>query len=250
FLWGEAFHLRYYLLSEDNRNKLFNDFNTLSTSDKNQLSFSELRASPISGYNFESYDLKEQRWDFDFATSYMALNTDLQKSVGLFTDLFPPKEQYNLTDSERQIVNGLVGNYTLTQKEIADLLGIHAPNLSIMKTKLQKDNIIGPQLMVNTFLPLSQVLWCSSTKERIIDSLIYLLQKLPFANISPVKSVINSKEYQLICFLTMDDYLYSSLITFLMELLKTKKITDFRLGLTVDMYFGMVKIDELLSSSK
>ena len=145
-----------------------------------------------------------------------------------------------------EIIEGLVGNYTLPQKEIAKMIGIHAPNFSITKTKLQNDNIIIPQMMINTFLPLNLVLKLSSTKKEIIDIIIDLIQKMPFASISPVKMNDNEDEFQIICFLTTDDILYTSLITFLMNLQKEKEIINFRLGLTIDQYFGMVKVSEIL----
>ncbi len=248
FLWGEVFHLHYFLLNDRQKQAFFQRYNTLPKADRDNLSIYPLLTTPISGYNFRTFNLQDQRWDFDFALAFLTLKAKLkmQKSA----QQKPRKEleeRYSVTTLEVQIIEGLVGNYELTQKEIAKMLGIHAPNLSIIKTKLQRDKIIFPQMMVNTFLPLNLVLWCSGKSQQIIAILIELLQQMPFANISQVGLYgQTTEESEIIAFLTIDDILYSSLITFLLELKKEGEIKDFRLGMVVDSYFGMVKATDLL----
>jgi len=248
FLWGEVYHLYYYIVDSQHQELLFQIYHSLPSKDQENISIYKLRSSPISGYNFESFNLEDQRWDFDFALAYFKHSG--KKKPSKENNIAVTKDDggfYHLTKLEAQIIEGLVGNYSLTQKEIAKMLGIHAPNLSIIKSKLEKDKIIFPQMMVNTFLPLNLVLWCVAPDNDIITILTALLQKLPFANISQVQPIVDSKHAsQLLAILTMDDILYSSLITFLMELRKEEKLLDFRLGMIVDSYFGMVKVSDLL----
>ena len=251
FLWGETFYLRYYFLREDARQKIISFYKKIKEKTEAKIDFFELTAAPLSGYNFDLYNLEEQRWEFDFATTFLKPETiadkkSVIKERELFTDIYPPKKPYELTELEIKIAKGLVGSYTFSQKEIANQLGIHAPNLSIIKSKLLNDQIIGPQLMVRTFLPLNCVLWCSAKDKEIIDTLIYLMQKIPYSSISPVKSPESPKKLQLICFLTLDDILYSSLVTFLIELQKGKRLDDFRIGLIIDQYFNMANAEDIL----
>ncbi|NHJ87698.1 MAG: Lrp/AsnC family transcriptional regulator [Asgard group archaeon] len=252
FLWGEAYYLRYYFLNKKIKNQLIERIGTLSTSEKNELMYYEVISKPISGYDFQSFDLNEQRWDYDFATSYIELKSNQKhpnyinlENISFEQPSIPLKE---LSDMEIQIIEALVGNYSLSQKEIANLLGMHAPNLSIMRTKLLNENIIIPQMMVNTFLPLSLVLLCTSIKKDILEKLTLLLQKLPFHNISSVCSKNGSNDYSILCFMGVNDILYSSLVTFLIQLLKENEITDFKLGLNIDTYFGMGKVTDILKS--
>ena len=87
----------------------------------------------------------------------------------MFKDNFPPETSYDLNELEVKILSELVVSYALPQKEIASALGIHAPNLSVIKNKLANDSIIRPQLMVSpTILPLFCILWCSSEELEII----------------------------------------------------------------------------------
>ena len=252
FLWGGTYYLQYFLLNDENRIKFIKQYEGLSKDQKKNLTLYELTAAPNSGYSFELYNLEEQKWDFDFATTFLKSNaTEVIRSVPkdriLFKDKFPPEKIYELTEIEEKIIEGLVGNYDLPQKEIADILGIHAPNLSVIKTKLQKDGIISPQLMIRTFQPLYCLLWVSTSKKEIIDVLVYLMQRIPYSNISPVNSLEDPKKLQLICYVQLDDILYYSLVTFLMDLLKENSIDDFRLGLLSDYYFGMAKINDVLN---
>lgn len=252
FLWGGTYYLQYFLLNDENRTKFVRRYESLSKEQKKTLILYELTSAPNSGYSFELYNLEEQKWDFDFATTFLKskpqeLKQRTLEERTLFIDKFPPKEVYQLTEIEEKIAEGLVGNYDLPQKEIADILGIHAPNLSVIKTKLQKDGIISPQLMIRTFLPLYCLLWVSSTDKDIIEILVYLMHRIPFSNISPVYSHNNPEKLQLICYLQLDDILYYSLVTFLMDLLKENSLDDFRLGLLSDYYFGMAKINDILN---
>ncbi|MGC9781123.1 MAG: winged helix-turn-helix transcriptional regulator [Candidatus Heimdallarchaeota archaeon] len=251
FLWGETFYLRYYFLKEEARQKIIQQYNKVKQKSKARIKYYELTAAPLSGYNFDLYNLDNQRWEFDFATTFIKPETIVKKRSGtkereLFTDIYPPDSPYELSEMEINIINGLVGSYTLSQKEIASQLGIHAPNLSIIKTKLLNDRIISPQLMIRTFLPLNCVLWCSAKDQEIIDTLIYLMQKIPYSSISPVESLEDPKILQLICFLVLDDILYSSLVTFLIELHKDNRLEDFRMGLIIDQYFSMANAENIL----
>ncbi|MFW9924773.1 MAG: hypothetical protein ACFFDW_15945, partial [Candidatus Thorarchaeota archaeon] len=254
FLWGETYYLRYYFLREEIKKLLINKYHNLDSTMKSNINIYSLTTSPISGYNFDLYDLNEQRWDFDFATSFLnpKINGNEISNIErreIFLDDYPPTKLYSLTELEVQIADGLVGNYDVTQKEIANQLGIHAPNLSTIKTNLLTDKIIGPQLMVNTFLPLNPVLRVTADNKEIIDRIVTLFQKIPYSNVSPVRSITEPDKYQIIIIAIMDDILYSSLVTFLMDLLKTKKIDDFRIGLTVDQYFGMSKVKDILNAN-
>ncbi|HUT82889.1 MAG TPA: Lrp/AsnC family transcriptional regulator [Candidatus Bathyarchaeia archaeon] len=252
FSWGEAYYLRYYFLREEIKNKLLEQIKLLSPMESKELMYYEVISNPIFGYDFESFDISEQRWDFDFATSYLELSANREHPTFInlqgLTFERTTIDKKELTDLELHTIEGLVGNYSLTQKEIANLLGIHAPNLSIIRTKLLNENVIIPQMMVNTFLPLNLVLLCNTNKEGILEKLALLLQKLPFYNVSSVTSNDDSVKYHLLCFMGVDDILYSSLVTFLMQLLKENEITDFRLGLTIDTYFGMSKVTDVLKS--
>ena len=252
FLWGETYYLRYYLLNEKRRDLIIKKYEQLSINETEKLILFELIEAPDTGYNFELYDLNEQKWQFDFATTFLDPKAVSNQMVGnniqrLFSDNFPPKYSYVLSELETKIISGLVGGYDITQKDLADSLEIHAPNLSVMKNKLLNDNIIRPQLEVSTFLPLSLILWCSSPNIEIIKILTYLMQKIPYSNISPVTSHDDRNKHQIICFLLMDDILYYSLVTFLMNLLKEKQLDDFRLGIITDSYFSMSHVDDILS---
>ena len=78
--------------------------------------------------------------------------------------------------------------------------------------------------------------------------LTYLMQKVPYSNISPVVSLRDDRnKHQIICFLMMDDILYYSLVTFLMNLLKDHQLDDFRLGIITDSYFAMSHVEDILS---
>lgn len=251
-LWGETYYLRYYFLNEKKRDLFIKKYEELSKNEKEKVNLLELVEAPNTGYNFELYDLNDQKWQFDFATAFLDPKTvsSQMEDVNnreLFDDKFPPKQPYVLTELETKIISGLVGSYDITQKDLADSLGIHAPNLSIIKNKLLNDNIIRPQLEVSTFIPLFLVLWCSSTNKEIIKILISLMQKIPYSSMSPVISHNDRNKHQLICFLMMDDILYYSLVTFLMDLLKEKQLDDFRLGLITDSYFAMAHVEDILS---
>ncbi|HUU77815.1 MAG TPA: hypothetical protein VMX55_05675 [candidate division Zixibacteria bacterium] len=253
FLWGETYFLRYYLLNEKKREAFIDKYASLSILEKQKINLLELAEAPNSGYSFELYDLKEQKWQFDFTTSFLdpKLITDQLKQIKqreLFSDKYPPDEIYELSAMEIKILSGLVGSYDVTQKDLADSLKIHAPNLSIIKTKLLADSIINPQLEVSTFLPLSLILWCSALDKEIIDIITFLMHKIPYSNISPVTSFNEPEKYQMICYLMMDDVLYYSLVTFLMDLLKEKRLDDFRLGIITDGYYSMSHIEEILKN--
>ena len=248
FLWGGTFYLQYYLLRSEIREKFIQKYQDLAENQKQSMKLYELSAAPISGISFDLYKLDEQKWDFDFASTFLKPKT-ITKAVKreFFLDLFPPETVYELNELEQKIINELVVSYALAQKEIASSLGIHPPNLSIIKNKLQKDEIIKPQLMVTTFLPLYCILWCSSQEQEIIDTLVALMEKIPYSNISPVYSFEETKTKQLICYLLMDDVLYYSLVTFLMNLVKENRLIDFRLGLITDRYFSIARIIDILN---
>ncbi|MBA7707187.1 hypothetical protein ES703_116056 [subsurface metagenome] len=44
----------------------------------------------------------------------------------------------------------------------------------------------------------------------------------------------------------LDDILYSSLVTFLIELRKDNRLEDFRMGLIIDQYFSMANAEDIL----
>jgi len=252
FLWGETYYLRYYLLNEKRRDLIVKKYEELSINEKEKTNLFELAQAPNSGFNFDLYDLNEQKWQFDFATTFLDPKS-VSNQIGnlnyrkLFSDEFPPSNPYILSELETKIISGLVGGYDLTQKDLADSLGIHAPNLSVIKNKLLNDNIIRPQLEVRTFLPLFLILWCSSSNKEIIKILTYLLQRIPYSNISPVVSLNDRNKHQIICLLFMDDILYYSLVTFLLDLSKDKQLENFRLGIITDSYFSMAHVDDILS---
>ncbi len=253
FLWGESYYLKFYLLNKKNRDLIVKKYDTLSGEVKEELNLLELVEAPNTGYDFDLYDLNEQMWQFDFATTYLdpkSVSEQLASQNGrrLFRDKFPPEEPYPLTEIEAKIISGLVGSYDVTQKDLAESLGIHAPNLSVIKNKLLNDNIIRPQLEVSMFLPLFLILWCSANNKDIMKILTTLMQKTPYSSISPVVSHNNRNKHQMISLLVMDDILYYSLVTFLMELTKEKQLEDFRLGIITDSYFGMANIDDILSN--
>jgi len=250
FLWGGTYYLQYYLLRNEIREIFFKKYQALAEKQKQSIKLYELSAAPITGYSFDLYNLEEQKWDFDFASTFLKPKTVKIKKEDkreLFTDTFPPEIPYELNELEQTIISELVASYSLAQKEIASSLGIHPPNLSIIKSKLQKDTIVRPQLMVSSILPLYCILWCSSQEQEIIDILITLMEKIPFANISPVSSPNDTKTKQLICYLLLDDVLYYSLVTFLMKLTKENRLNDFRLGLITDAYFSVAKITDVLN---
>ena len=251
FLWGESYYLQYYLLNKQKRNEFLETYNSIPLPDKGLVTLYELTSTPLSGFSFDLYDLKDQKWEFDFATTFLdpksAKNHDsLIEKRKLFKDSSIHDKPYELTEMEIKVVDGLVGSYAMSQKELADQLSIHAPNLSVLKTKLLNDDIIKPTLFIQSLLPLNLVLWCNAKDKNIIDTIIYLLQKIPFSNISPVQSYDDPKNHQIICYLMMDDVLYYSLVTFLLELVNENKLDDFRLGLTTDSYFGMGKLETVL----
>ncbi|MBN1330252.1 MAG: Lrp/AsnC family transcriptional regulator, partial [Candidatus Heimdallarchaeota archaeon] len=252
FLWGEIYYLRYYFLREEIKHRLIERLESISKKESEEILYFEVFSTPISGYDFESFDIKEQRWDYDFASFYIELSTNRHHPAFINLEKLTFEKRVinkkTLTDLELQTIEGLVGNYSLSQKEIANLLGIHAPNLSIIRTKLLNENVIIPQMMINTFLPLNLVLLCASDKKEILEKIAMLLQKLPFHNISSVATNNASNKYHLFCFMSVDDILYSSLVTFLMQLMKENELSDFRLGLTIDTYFGMSKVMDILKS--
>ncbi|NHJ48880.1 MAG: hypothetical protein FK733_13935 [Asgard group archaeon] len=254
FLWGESYYLRYYLLNENRRNLLVKKYNDISKNVKEKIEILELTEAPNTGYSFDLYDLNEQKWQFDFATTFLdpksiSKQMNIMEKRELFSDKFPPDKSYELTELETKIISGLVGSYDITQKDLADSLGIHAPNLSVVKNKLLSDNIIRPQLEVSSFfLPLFLILWCSSSNKEIIKVLTNLMQKIPYSNISPVVSHKESEKNQLICFLLLDDILYYSLVTFLTDLLNQKQLDDYRLGIITDSYFSMSKVEDILKN--
>jgi DNA-binding Lrp family transcriptional regulator len=252
FLWGDSYFLKYYLLNESRRKKIHAKYNKLPPPGKKEIKIFELVEAPNAGYSFDLYDLNDQKWQFDFATTFLDPKSftnqteNIDKRI-LFNDKYTPDKPYELTEMETKILSGLVGSYDITQKDLAESLGIHAPNLSIIKNKLLDDNIIKPQLEVSMFLPLFLILWCTSTNKKIIQILTYLLEKIPYSNISPVVSPSEKGNHQLICFLLLDDVLYYSLVTFLMDLSKQKQLQDFQLGIITDSYFGMSSVEDILS---
>jgi DNA-binding Lrp family transcriptional regulator len=251
FLWGEMNYLQYYYIRKKDKNTFYQKLQQMQQETNGYLHCFECTVTPYSGYDFDLYNLEEQRWEFDFATTFQNPKAVAKQAEKLDHQLFrnesTQEEPYELTEQEIKIINGLVGNYDLTQKELAEQLDIHAPNLSIIKNKLLEDEIITPRMMVRTFLPINCVLWCKTDKQEIIDTIVYLLQRIPYSSISPVKQLFaKDSKKQLICILQMDDILYTSLINFLIDLIKDRQLLDFRLGLIFDQYFGMSKVINIL----
>jgi hypothetical protein len=169
---------------------------------------------------------------------------------GLFVDNYIPEATYQLTPLEKNIIDDLVGKYNLTQKELAEHLGMHAQNLSTIKLKLLADNIIYPRFEIRNFLPLGCLLWCSSSSEKPFKVLIPVLEKLPYSNISPVENHRLPENSEIICFLYLDDLLYRNLISFLSKLLDNHQIDDFQIGINIESYFGMATVRKILEENQ
>lgn len=252
FLWGKAYHLRYYFVTETARTELLQKYQEVSKKKKSFLELMKLTSAPMIGWTFDFFNKNEQRWEIDFIKTYRYLAASKKQKVHvkeLFHEEYPPKEVYSLTPLETKIIDDLVGKYNLTQKELAKHLGMHAQNLSTIKLKLLEDEIIYPRFEMRNFLPIGCVLWCSSSNQKIFETVIPLLQKLPFSNISPVRNYREPKKLQLFSFLFLDDILYRNLVVFLMKLLREKQIDDFQLGVNVESYFGMAKVANILPKS-
>jgi DNA-binding Lrp family transcriptional regulator len=252
FIWGDVYHLRYYLIRENLRKSFLDSFRKILVNNSNNLRGYELNTAPISGFNFDLFNIKDQRWHFDFATVFRNKELENESSINstkmVFPEEFPPKEPYELSNMESRILEGLYGNYSLSQKELAEQLDVHAPNLSTIKNRLQEQRIIKPNLFMRLGLPLFCFLWCSAKDFTYLEILISLMQKIPYYNISPINSIGRMKEKSsaLICFLSLDDVLYYSLVTFLMELKKDNLIDDFKIGLIVDSVFGTANVENVM----
>lgn len=249
YLWGKAHYLRYYIVNKEIGKKMVQCYKTTKKTTKSNLELYELVDGPLVGWGFDSYTSEEQRWDFDFVSAFKqisAVEKSKQNNQDFFSNNLNSIEPYKLTPLEIKIIDTLVGKFDLTQKELAVELGMHAQNLSTIKLKLLKDKVIYPRLEIRNFLPLYCILWCSSKNQDIIEIIISLLQRMPFSNISPVRSHNNLDKTQLICFLYLDDILYSNLVVFLMELFEKQQIDDFRLGLNIESYFGMGQAANIL----
>ena len=246
FLWGKTHYLQYYFLNKADKQKLIQTFIETKKKIKPNLELFELKHAPIIGWGFDNFNHIEQRWSFDFTTAFKQALTQLPPSNLDKNVKEGENVQVHLTPLEVKIIDDLVGNYSITQKELAEQLGMHAQNLSTIRLKLLRENVIYPRLDIRNFQPLSCIFWCSSTDEKAIAILIELLQKVPFSNISPVKSYSSPDKLQLVCFLFLDDILYGNLAVFLLELLENGYLEDFSLGLNIESYFGMAKVVNIL----
>jgi DNA-binding Lrp family transcriptional regulator len=251
FLWGKRHFLRNYYVNPASRKKLIGIYNEMTEGkmEESSLQLLELTAKPIVKWTFNSYDRQKQRWKIDFIKTYRYLRNRQKQEINiekLFKKEYPPKNIYQLTPLETNIIDDLVGNYNLTQKELAEHLGMHAQNLSTIKLKLLADNVIYPRFELRNFLPIGCLLWYSSTIKETMETFIPLLQKLPFTNISPVRNYSKPDEMQVIAFIFLDDILYRNLVIFLSRLLDNDQIEDFQLGLNIEGYFGLAKVSNIL----
>ena len=249
FLWGKTHYLQYYFLKSDTKKKFLEKYLETKKKNKPNLKLFELQQAPVIGWGFENYNHIEQRWNFDFTSAFKQKFTFEEKSEKSKSSLEEKndfKEPAKLTPLEIKIIDDLVGNYNLTQKELAEQIGMHAQNLSTIRLKLLREQIIYPRLDIRNFQPLSCILWCSSSDSQVVDILVELLQRVPFSNISHVRNHSSPNKMQLVCFLFLDDILYSNLAVFLLELLEKKHIDDFSIGLYIDAYFGMAKVVNVL----
>ncbi|MBN1331112.1 MAG: winged helix-turn-helix transcriptional regulator [Candidatus Heimdallarchaeota archaeon] len=251
FNWGYPYYLQHYFVNESAKNDLKQKALEISEKTKYNMTFLTLTKSPNLTINFKYYNPSLQKWVIDFLIEYRYLLKSEKTSKSNF--LFPEKNTsisstFKLTPLEIKIMSELVGNYSLTQKEIAQTLGMQAQNLSAIKIKLFNEGIIQPMLEIRNFQSLSCVLLCTLMNQQNMDILVTLLQKLPFSNISITKDESDPTKIKLICFLFLDEILYNNLIVFLMKLLDEKKIDSYRLGLNIDSYFGMTNIMNILSN--
>ncbi|MEA2071215.1 MAG: winged helix-turn-helix transcriptional regulator [Asgard group archaeon] len=248
FLWGKKHYLRLYYVDQSTREDIIQEFEK-QRKEQQTLNLLELTSPPQIKWTFDLYDKKEQRWKIDFVKTYRFLkNTKEQQLVldELFQYTYPPEEVYQLTPLETNIIDDLVGNYNLTQKELAEHLGMHAQNLSTIKLKLLEDDVIYPHFEIRNFLPMGSLLWCSSENIPIFEILIPLLQKLPFTNISPVRNVTDPEKKQILCFVYLNDIIYRNLIVFFSQLLDENQIDEFQFGMNIETYFGMAKVKDIL----
>jgi DNA-binding Lrp family transcriptional regulator len=251
FLWGKRHYLRNYYVDQTSRERFIQTFNEITDEKRkdSSLQLLELTTKPIVKWTFDLYDKKKQRWKVDFIKTYRYFSNKEKQEINtekLFKKEYPPKNIYQLTPLETNIIDDLVGNYNLSQKELAEHLGMHAQNLSTIKLKLLADEVIYPRFELRNFLPMGCILWFSSTIKNTVRNFIPLLQKLPFTNISPVRNYSKPDKMQIIAFLFVDDILYRNLVTFLSQLLDSNKIEDFQLGLNIEGYFGLAKVSSIL----
>ncbi|MBD3190148.1 MAG: hypothetical protein GF308_05875 [Candidatus Heimdallarchaeota archaeon] len=250
FLWGENNFLHYYLIPHEVKDRFLKAYRSVSTTSTMTKCY-HLQGTPIMGYSFDLFDVNEQKWHFDFATAFLQPMKSSSKIRQVFTEeKYGSENPYEPTTKEIKVMEGLLRNYSLTQKELANLLQIHEPNLSIIKSKLSDEQIIAPQLMLRLGLPLNCFLRCTPNSDEILQTLINLMQKIPFFNLS----VVNACEEEplakeLICFLQLDDILYYSLVTFLRELSQEQLLREFKIGLLVDSFFGESKVKEVLKET-
>lgn len=250
FLWGENNFLHYYLIPQELKDRFLQTYQSVRNNSSSTKCYC-LQGTPIMGYSFDLFDVNEQKWHFDFATAFLQPKELTAEDRQIF-----PEEKYNSTSpyeptkKEIKVMEGLLRNYSLTQKELANLLQIHEPNLSIIKSKLFDEQIIAPQLMLRLGLPLNCFLRCLPNSNDILQTLINLMQKIPFFNLSVVNACGGSVGKALICFLQLDDILYYSLVTFLRELSREQLLQEFKIGLIVDSFFGESKVKEILQQDR
>jgi DNA-binding Lrp family transcriptional regulator len=250
FLWGKTHYLQYYFLKLDSKKKFIEKYLETKKKVKPNLELYELEQAPIIGWGFENFNHIEQRWSFDFTSAFKQRFTQKNDSKLAKNENDDTQAPGKLTPLEIKIIDDLVGNYNLSQKELAEQIGMHAQNLSTIRLKLLRENIIYPRLDIRNFQPLSCILWCSSNKPEVIDVLVELLQRVPFSNISHVRNHSSPDKKQLVCFLFLDDILYGNLAVFLLDLLEKNHIDDFSLGLNLESYFGMAKVVNVLENGK